>query len=123
MIYVASKTQHAEMWRLLREHMHIHASWIDEAGEGQTASYAELSVRCLEEIKQAAAFVLYCNPDDLLKGALIEVGAALAFGIPVYCVGDCSSLSRVFKQHPLWHTCPSLHEACELIAPEGGGRK
>ena len=123
-VYVASKVMRAPMWRLLRRHMNIVSSWIDEAGEGQTADYSELAARCLSEIKSAAAFVLYCEPPDLLKGALLEAGAALAFGVPVYCVGDCPSISRVFRRHPLWTTCLCLHEATEAInarpsEPEG----
>ena len=114
-IYVASKTKYAEMWRLLRAHMQINSTWIDEAGEGQTASYSELATRCLNEVEKSCAVVLYCKPGDVLKGALIEVGAALALGIPVYCVGACDSLSRVFVRHPLWRKCSSLHDATEAI--------
>jgi hypothetical protein len=116
-IYVASKTKHAEMWRLLRTNMHIESTWIDEAGEGETDDYSELAARCLREVQSSSALVLYCQPGDVLKGALIEVGAALAFGIPVYCVGTCESLSRVFSRHPLWHKSGSLHDACESILP------
>ena len=53
------------------------------------------------------------EPGELLKGALIEVGVALAHGIPVYCVGDCESISRVFRAHPLWHSVRSLYDAME----------
>jgi hypothetical protein len=110
-IYVASKVVHAEMWRQARANgLPIIATWIDEAGEGQTADYAELAGRCIREATSAHAVILFCQPGEVLKGALIEVGAALAVGIPVHAVGDCESISRVFRKHPLWseHLCMSL---------------
>lgn len=102
-IYFASKTKHAPRWQALRASgVPTASTWIDEAGEGQTADYAELSERCVSEISCASAVLLYCEPGELLKGALIEVGIALASGTPVLCVGQCDSLSRVFRMHPLW---------------------
>jgi hypothetical protein len=93
-------------------------SWIDEAGEGQTADYSELASRCISEIKEADVVILYCEPGDQLKGALIEVGAALALGKRVACVGECESLSRVFNAHPLWTFYPSIQAAFEgSVAP------
>lgn len=101
--YTASKTKHAPQWQALRAAgCKITATWIDEANEGQTADYAELSERCLREIKAADFMLLYCEPGELLKGALIEAGMALAMGRQVRCVGRCDSLSRVFNKHPLW---------------------
>jgi nucleoside 2-deoxyribosyltransferase len=103
-IYIASKVKHAEKWRKLRkEGAKIISTWIDEAGEGQTYSYHVLACNCIEEIKEADALILYCEEGEMLKGALIEVGAALAFGKKVYAVGDCQSISRVFKEHPNWY--------------------
>jgi len=110
--YTASKIIHAHLWQALRSSgIQVTATWIDEAGEGQTASYAELADRCIREVAQADAVLLYCAPGETLKGALIEVGAALALGKRVFCVGDCPSLSRVFKAHPLWSSHPSIESA------------
>ena len=111
-VYTASKTTHAHMWKSLRtEGVDVVSTWIDEAGEGQTASYAELSQRCIEEVRKAEILILYCEPGEVLRGALIEAGVALTLGKPVFCTGFCNSLSRVFTQHPLWHSCPSVPEA------------
>jgi hypothetical protein len=108
-IYVASKVKHAARWRLLRdEGVPVISTWIDEAGEGESGDYAELAARCIREATSARAVLLYCEPGDILKGALVEVGAALAMGVPVYCVGKCESLSRVFSQHPLWREFHSI---------------
>jgi hypothetical protein len=111
-IYVASKVKHAEMWKGLRQAGEpIISTWIDEAGEGQTKDYGELAVRCLSEIGTATALIVYCESGELLKGALLEAGVALASGVPVYCVGTCNSISRVFIHHPIWHTCESIQDA------------
>ena len=110
--YIASKTTHAEQWRAMRQSgIRINATWIDEAGEGQSADYSELAARCIAEACGADAVVLYCEAGEILKGAMIEVGAALAVGKEVRCVGDCPSISRVFRKHPLWRNCGSLTEA------------
>ncbi len=110
--YVASKTKHSDLWRAIRDSgQHIISTWIDEAGEGQTANYRELSERCLREISECDALILYCEPGEHLKGALVEAGAALAFGKEVRCAGESKSLSRVFKTHPKWRTFKNITEA------------
>jgi|SRR6266498_2431050 len=112
-IYTASKTTHAEKWRTLRHEHDVTASWIDEAGEGQSSNYSELAARCITDIESADILLLYCEPGELLKGALIEAGIALAFGKPVRCVGECASLSRVFNKHPLWTQFATVKEALD----------
>lgn len=116
--YVASKVKHASMWRKFRDGgIAILSTWIDEAGEGQTGDYSELSQRCIREIERCHAVVLYCEPGEILKGALIEVGAALAMNKEIRCVGSCESLSRVFSEHPNWIECSSVTEAFQPNLP------
>lgn len=87
-IYVASKTRHADMWRRYRDDgAPIISTWIDEAGEGESACLTDLWRRCIEEASRASALVLYCAEGDVLKGAWVELGAALASGKPVFAVG------------------------------------
>lgn len=115
-IYVASRTIHAEKWLQLREEgWPIISTWIDEAGYGQSSSYLDLAIRCVSEASLATHFLLYCEPGEFLKGALIEVGAALAHMHPVFVVGECQSTSRVFEAHPLWYKMNSLREALLAI--------
>lgn len=112
--YVASKTCHAHRWQQLRAAGHaVTATWIDEAGKGESADYAELADRCRREIQAASFVLLYCEPGETLKGALVEAGMALALGKPVRCVGQCDSLSRVFNRHPLWRAYDSVAAAVE----------
>ena len=86
-IYIASKTRHADKWRALRASgTTILSTWIDEAGTGETQDFADLWIRCVREAATCDALVFYAECGDVLKGAFVEVGAALAAGRPVYIV-------------------------------------
>lgn len=87
-IYIASKTRHADRWLAMRaDGAPIISTWIDEAGEGASADLHDLWDRCITESKSCSALIVYREPEDILKGAWVEIGAALAVGIPVYAVG------------------------------------
>ena len=88
MIYVASRTKHAEMWKGLRASgVPIISTWIDEAGAGETDDLSELWVRIAAEIYVSKGILLYAEPEDFpLKGALIECGIGLGCGVPVALV-------------------------------------
>ena len=90
-IYVASRASipaRGAMWRIMRTAgWPIISSWIDEDGEGATGDFGELWSRIAREVTNAERLVLYAEPEDMpLKGALIEVGMALAAGVPVVAV-------------------------------------
>lgn len=86
--------------------------------------FADLWTRCVNEAASADALILYAMPDDHLKGALVEVGAALARQVPVYIVAPhgCPSIGS-FTRHPLVHEVPSITAALDRInaalAPAG----
>lgn len=112
-VYVASRASipdRAIMWRRLRaEGWPIVSTWIDEDGPGQTDDMAELWVRIAAEVTGAAGLVIYIDPDDFpLKGALIEVGMALAARVPVVVVAPFINIEPVscrpigsWMMHPL----------------------
>lgn len=124
MIYVASRTKHAKMWKSLRHvGWPIRASWIDEAGESQTGEFWELWERIRSEIQQCSAMILFAEPDDFpLKGALVEAGMAIGFGKMV-----CVVLPRVkleersdrpigsWIRHHSVKLCDSLEDAFDWI--------
>lgn len=115
--YVSSKTKHADLWKDFRSKgVSIISSWIDEAGPGETKDFGELAERCLLEVSKADKLVLYAKPDEILKGTLIEVGAALALGKQVIFVGDSKllNISRAFCAHRLWIDVSSFEEAFRL---------
>lgn len=109
MIYVASKTKHAEIWKDLRRlGAPIISTWIDNL---YPKDMQDLWVRCIREASTAKALVLYCEPGDVLKGGFLEAGAALACGVPVFAVG-CEAYS--FTNHPGVVQCSNLPLAVAL---------
>ena len=115
-IYIASKTKHAQKWLDLRNRgLEINSTWIDEVGEGQSSSLSDLAHRCIREAAEADWLILYCEDGDFLKGALLEVGAALGAGRPILCVGKCESISPTFQRHPLWFDVDSIETAIKYV--------
>jgi len=106
-IYVASKTVHAPMWIRFREWANsgifykVISTWIDESGAGETEDRSELAERCIKEIKKSDLVVVYRKNDEILKGAWVEVGIALAFKKVVILVGDWNDLSSPFIESNL----------------------
>lgn len=114
MIYIASKTSHAERWRALRyDGVPIISTWIDEAGLGQSKSLQDLWERCVSEVLRASCIIAYREADEVLKGGLVEIGVALGAGKPVFLVGFHES-NFSFKNHPLCRVCATLEAALKL---------
>jgi hypothetical protein len=122
--YIASRAtlpERSAAWRRLRDvdGWKITSSWIDEAGPGETPDLGSLWVRIESEIARSERLILYVEAGDLpLKGALIEVGMAIAHGIPVRVVApgvvlDPTSLRPLgaWVRHPLVAFCDTMDEA------------
>lgn len=116
-IYTASKTQHAAKWKeLKRLGYNIISTWINEAGPGETSDFTDLWVRCIEEATYADALLVYREPGEVLKGAFVETGAALANKTPVFAIGlDDQS----FCSHPLVTICDSVNDALVKMGAVG----
>lgn len=113
-IYTASRVRHAPLWLAARaDGFDIISTWIDEAGEGQSVSMMDLWHRCVDEARSADALILYREGEEMLKGALVEMGAALGAGIPVYAVGFSGADTKAFSflNHPLVTRCETLKGA------------
>jgi hypothetical protein len=121
-IYVASRASVPErpaMWiRYRSQGWNICSTWIDEAGNGDTDDLGELWQRIENEIRQAAALILYAEDGDFpLKGALVEVGMAIGMGKPVFVVCsaelDEGSLRPLgsWAKHPLVTFCATVPSA------------
>lgn len=107
--YIASKSFHGHRWKELRaQGCRIVSTWIDECGAGETDDFSDLFDRCIREASQADVLILYREEGEILKGALIEAGAALAAGKPVHAVG-CGEFN--FVRHPLVTQYPTLEKA------------
>ncbi len=125
-IYVASRASvpdRVAMWkRFQASGVKINSSWINEAGQGETLNYTHLWERITDEIACSQALVLYAEPDDFpLKGALVEVGAALGLGRPVVaCLPGVQVEPRNCRPvgswlaHPLVRHIDSIQEAVDV---------
>lgn len=124
--YIASRAslpERSAAWRRLRDvdGWKITSSWIDEAGAGQTVNLGSLWVRIESEIATSERLVLYVEQADFpLKGALIEVGIALAHRIPIRVVAPGVVLDPVsfrplgsWVRHPLVAFSDSMLEALD----------
>ena len=97
-VYVASRTRHAAKWRALRDSgLRVISTWIDEAGAGETSDWPDLWRRCLGEAVKADVFLLYAEAGDVLRGALIEAGARLAWGGSVYYCGPDEAIGSLVQ--------------------------
>lgn len=95
-VYIASRTKHAERWRALREAgLSVTSGWIDRGTRGEVGDWDALWRSCIREVGVADALLLYAEPGEHLRGALVELGVALAAGIPVVYVGPDETLGTV----------------------------
>jgi hypothetical protein len=114
-IYIASKTRHAVAWKQLRKQgYNIISTWIDESELGETKDFEDLANRCVKEASMADFLILYCEPGELLKGALLEAGASLGSDRVVIQVGNCKSISPVLANHSNWVVRKTIESALKL---------
>lgn len=113
--YIASRAsvpERAAAWRKLRDvdGWKITSSWIDEAGAGESEDLGALWVRIAGEVSRSERLVLYVEPDDFpLKGALVEVGIAMAHLIPIFIVAPGVTLEpRSMRPIGSWVCHPSV---------------
>lgn len=116
-IYIASKVRHAPKWRALRSSgVNIISTWIDEAGAGEPPFLMELSERCIKESIECDAMIVYAEAIDILKGAYIEMGAALSVpGKLVYFVGEVLPKHSAFSFYKQVSVVDSIDNAILCI--------
>lgn len=93
-IYVASKVKHKKRWIGLRDRggYNIISSWIDMPDDPEDTmglvDFPLLWSLCISEAASCDRLIVYHEEGDVLRGALAEVGAALANHHPVIVVGN-----------------------------------
>lgn len=110
-IYMASKLCHAEKWKALRGFRNISSSWIDLVGsiDDNLFNAPIFWRRNFEDIKASNFLIVYTTPEERLRGALIEVGFAIAHKLIVIIIGTHPDLgtwqysSEVYKAKDLNH--------------------
>ena len=93
-VYTASKLETAATWRELQQlwarDAFFHARWLRHTLIG-TPDSPEHAARFWfedeEDVKYADALIVYATPEQHLRGALVEVGIAIASKVPVIVVG------------------------------------
>lgn len=112
-IYIASKAYHGSKWLALKNKgIPIISTWINEYEKGATSDFSDLWIRCINEAKECDVLIVYREQSEILKGAWVEVGAALSNNKKVYAIG-CSEFS--IKYHPMFFECPSIEEALKVL--------
>jgi hypothetical protein len=117
-IYISSKIRHADRWKQLRSNgVPFISSWIDD--EAPILDWNDLWFRCIDEASKCKALIQYSEGnEEVLKGALVELGCALSHNIPCFYVGPLNQ--TVYNYHSVT-VCSTLEEAIELaikfIAP------
>lgn len=112
-IYVASRSRHASMWLRFRAKGYpILSTWIDEAGPGETLDWMDLWRRCVRESHEADVLILYAESGEVLRGALVEMGSALAGGRVVICVCPDEVLGNLVRADIL--RAPTVESAFEM---------
>ena len=92
-VYIAAKLEHAEkLSRLNKDGFHIISRWIDTApihtAAGKMKPVTHWQQENFVDIEVSDAVILYVEPADKLKGALFEIGYAVAHGKQVWIAGD-----------------------------------
>lgn len=90
-IYIASKLEHAAKLAALRKDgFHINARWIDTApiGQQKLKPVTHWQQENFDDIEMADFVILYVEPGDKLKGALVELGVAIRAGKEIWIAGD-----------------------------------
>lgn len=120
-IYTASKIWHNKVWRSLNvsSQYQIISNWInfdcgtkEKPGGARNLSTVEkinLWRKCIEDVQRCDLLIAYAEKGETHRGALVEIGAALSMGKPVYLIGNCKSFkendntSAIFTYHPLFN--------------------
>ena len=116
-IYVASNIRFIDFWKKLRDSgVAISSTWIDYVPErGDKEAISRLWFNCFQEIRQSDMIMVKADKEDRLKGVLVEVGAALVLGKPVYLVGENNNMGDIYH-HPLFYKVSSPEEAIAHFA-------
>lgn len=97
--------RHADKWLEMKKsydwsHIHFTASWLELPRNHDKPDV--LWTQVLTDIRMSHFLVLYIEEGDLpLQGALVEVGMALAYDVPVFIVAPAQLQLNNWTGHPL----------------------
>ncbi len=100
--YVASKSKHGKIWISWRDKgINIVSRWIDKYDQGRFPSeyQTEHWDNILEDIKSSDVLILYSEAGEIQKGALAELGMAMALNKKIYYVGSKNDKKCTALEH------------------------
>ena len=110
--HVASDYAFDEMWRHFRSvGYRIISTWIDDYGSGVTVDLAGLAFRRIADVTKAEVCILFPAYSWVHSISMADVGAALAAGREVRCVGEPYAVPREFLDHPRFFRFNSISDA------------
>lgn len=115
LVYVAGKITRAPLFKEFRsrwkDHIIVNSRWLNMTHiEGADYEHTKtldpaLFSWCwtidIRDVKACNALIAYAEVDDVLRGAIAEVGAALAHDKPVFLVGHDNPCFGSWQYHPL----------------------
>lgn len=105
-VYTASKLRHGAMWRKLDEEtpgITCYSRWLKHnriVTPDTPENAREFWLQDTQDVRDADVVFVYAEPDDHLRGALVEAGIAIAMGVPVIVIGDHPDYGT-WQYHPL----------------------
>lgn len=122
-VYTASKLGRAPLWKRLQGEwpkVFFHARWLRhiEIGTPDTPENA-ISFWCedQEDVANADALVVFAGEGEHLRGALVEVGIAIANQVPVVVIGDHPDYGT-WQYHPGVARVADFNEAYAYLIKE-----
>jgi nucleoside 2-deoxyribosyltransferase len=121
-VYFSSQLKHAQKWRdICDDSMDIicTARWVKHALGGtpdDDPREAEMFwAQDEQDVRDADVVIVYAEPNDRLRGALVEAGMALSLGVPVIVVGQHHDYGT-WQHHPGVRNAPTLEDALRVAS-------
>lgn len=116
-VYVSSKLRHRDMW--LSSGIPTVSSWI-VGEEPSLDGYSAMWDRYRDEIRECDAIVLYVEPEDRLKGCMLELGMAFMSGHPMIVIWmgaleDLAAKLGTIVHHESVTVVTSIYEVSRIL--------
>ena len=110
-VYFASKVKHYQKWiAFSHPQIAVSSTWMHHAYN--VRDWPEHWARIIAEIDNSDFLIAYHEPGETPKGALIEIGLAMARGIPIYAINFGSE--HTWQWHVRVEIVSSVDEAIAL---------
>lgn len=116
-VYIASKMHHAPKWReaYSREDIHVVSRWpfLETQVDDRPSNCRKFWQDDFTDVQSCAVLILFAEEGENLRGALVEVGIALALGKFVIVIGEHHD-HGTWWHHPLVRRVDDFEKAVGL---------